>query len=302
MLRAVLRLALLAGLAAVCGGGVTPAVAQVVPWLDSVVDGGLSRDASVQREPARPRSTHASATRHRPGRAAEPLPVPAAIDYQPEIDDGDGLLAFLPEAVNTFFATFVGAATDGAVRTGTTWVGQVSQQGGLLVVGGTARDDNGWGASGLTLDATGQSFLNITAQRDAGNLAPTLFIQFEDIRLRTKVVSVSTALFAFGSPTLVQVPLEGWTIDFGPSQIVSWSLGGGGLGTVDFRMTFDSLGFSATAIPERGDDRRRGCGAQRACGRAAVPTRAEHAARVGSGRRQRGHTAAVTARVGLPQR
>jgi hypothetical protein len=31
---------------------------------------------------------------------------------------------------------------------------------------------------------------------------------------------------------------------------VSWSLGGGGLGTVDFRMSFDSLGFTATAIPE----------------------------------------------------
>ncbi len=77
-----------------------------------------------------------------------------------------------------------------------------------------------------------------------------MFIQFEDLSLRTKIVSVSASQFAVGTMTLVQVPLTGWTIDFGPSQIVSWSLGGGSVGTTDFRMTFDSLSLTATAIPE----------------------------------------------------
>ena len=94
------------------------------------------------------------------------------------------------------------------------------------------------------------TYLNITAQRDAGHAAPTLFIQFEDLSLRTKVISVSTSQFAVGTLTLVQVPLTGWTIDFGPSQLASWSLGGGNVGTTDFRMTFDALALTATAIPE----------------------------------------------------
>jgi len=46
------------------------------------------------------------------------------------------------------------------------------------------------------------------------------------------------------------MPLTGWTLDFGPSRIVSWSLGGGSVGSTDFRMTFGQLGFAATAIPE----------------------------------------------------
>jgi hypothetical protein len=248
MLRVVRRSALLAGLALVAAGLVPPAAAQVVPYLEPLWTAGADPRPLRDSPPARPPAAGPRVARSAP--VAEELPPAPVIEVSADVRGESRVLESLPDVVSNLFAVFGGAAGDGAVRSGTTWVGQVTQQSGMIAVGGTARDDNGWGASGLALDATGQTFLNITAQRDAGNLAPTLFIQFEDLSLRTKVVSVSTSLFAFGSPTLVQVPLNGWTIDFGPSQIVSWSLGGGGLGTVDFRMSFDSLGFTATAIPE----------------------------------------------------
>jgi hypothetical protein len=44
--------------------------------------------------------------------------------------------------------------------------------------------------------------------------------------------------------------LAAWTVDFGPTHITGWSLGGGGLGTENFRMTFDTLAFTTSAIPE----------------------------------------------------
>ena len=101
------------------------------------------------------------------------------------------------------------------------------------------------------LNAAPYTYLNITAQRDAGHLAPTLFLQFEDRTLRTAVFSVSTSLFAVGTPTTVQIPLGNWTINFGANDISGWSLGGGSVGTVPLRMTFDEITFTASAIPER---------------------------------------------------
>jgi hypothetical protein len=101
------------------------------------------------------------------------------------------------------------------------------------------------------LNAAPYTHLNITAQRDAGHLARTLFLQFEDRTLRTAVFSVSTSLFAVGTPTTVQIPLGNWTINFGANDISGWSLGGGSVGTVPLRMTFDEITFTASAIPER---------------------------------------------------
>ena len=98
------------------------------------------------------------------------------------------------------------------------------------------------------------TYLAITAQRDTGNLAPTLFFQFEDQNIRTRVLSLSTSLFAIGTPTTVHVALPSWTIDFGSNALSGWSLGGGGVSssdtTVAFRMTFDQIAFTTSAIPE----------------------------------------------------
>ena len=139
-----------------------------------------------------------------------------------------------------------GSAT-GAVRTGTTWIGSTTQNPTTLTVGGTARDDNGWGATGLTLNATGMNFITVTAQRDAGHAAGTFAIQFEDRNLNTQIFSVAASAFAIGSLTAVQIPITAWTGGFSSTQITGWSIGGGGVGTTPFRMTFDQLALNATA-------------------------------------------------------
>ena len=148
--------------------------------------------------------------------------------------------------------TFDLATVSGSVRPSTTWVGQVTQNATSITVGGTAKNDNGWGASSLDLDAAGMLFLNVTAQRDAGHGTKTLFLQFEDraASTHTHVVSIDAALFAFGTPTLVQVPLGPFSSEFVVGSIGAWSIGGGGLGTLDFRMTLEHLELTASAIPE----------------------------------------------------
>ncbi|MEY2879243.1 MAG: hypothetical protein RLZZ15_1623 [Verrucomicrobiota bacterium] len=152
-------------------------------------------------------------------------------------------------AQTLLLSAFDGTPAAGAVRAGTSWVGNTTQNAGTLAVGGNARDDNGWGATGLALNATGLGFLTVTAQRDAGNAAATLAIQFEDRNLNTQVFSVSTAAFAVGTLTTVQIPITGWSGGFSATQIAGWSIGGGGVGTTAFRMTFDNLAFNATATP-----------------------------------------------------
>ncbi len=144
---------------------------------------------------------------------------------------------------------FNGSPPGGSVRPGTTWVGNVTPNASTLTVGRSAKDDNGWGVTGLTLNAAQMSFVTISAQRDAGNAAPSLVVQFEDRSLATHTVAVSTAAFATGTLTAVQLPIGAWPAGFDATQIVGWSIGGGAPGLVDFRMTFDSLGLSAGAVP-----------------------------------------------------
>jgi hypothetical protein len=201
------------------------------PWLHpaSRVDVRARREKILHR---RPHSPHARRRPHAPAQLARRAPDLPSL-----------------HRASLLLTTF--APTDpGATRTGTTWVGQVTQNATTLTVAGTAADDNGWGASGLSLNAASYTSLTLTAQRDAGNATPTLFLQFEDRSSRTKIISLSTSLFALGTPTTVQVPLSRWTIDFGPSDLAAWSIGGGSVGTVAFRMTFDEISFGTSAIPE----------------------------------------------------
>jgi hypothetical protein len=58
--------------------------------------------------------------------------------------------------------TFNAGATTGAVRTGTSWVGNTTQNSTTLTVGGGARADSGEGATGLSLNATGMNVLTGT--------------------------------------------------------------------------------------------------------------------------------------------
>ena len=139
-----------------------------------------------------------------------------------------------------------GSAT-GSPRPGTTWVGNVTANAGTVTVGGAARDDNGWGATGLNINATGLNFLSIVAQRDPGHAGTSVVLQLEDRNLNTQVFSVSASAFAIGSLTEVQVPLSGWSTGFDRTAITGWTLGGGSVGTAAFRMTFDRIALSATA-------------------------------------------------------
>jgi len=141
--------------------------------------------------------------------------------------------------------TFDTGSATGSPRTGTSWVGQVTQNPTSITVGGTATDVNGWGATGLTLNATGMNFLTITAQRNPASTAAIFALQFEDRSLVTRVVSVNAAAFAVATPTKVQIPLPTSPAGFSLSQIVSWSLGGGDLGTALWSMTVDLLSLDS---------------------------------------------------------
>jgi len=147
-------------------------------------------------------------------------------------------------------STFGGEPGGGSIRPGSTWVGNVTPGAGYITIGGNARDDNGWGATGLNLNLTGMNTLTITAQRDPGHATSSLFLQIDARDLTAHYFAVSSSLFAVGTPTQVQIVIGVWSSDFDFTQITSWSIGGGGLGVDNFRMTLSEVGFSASAIPE----------------------------------------------------
>lgn len=148
--------------------------------------------------------------------------------------------------------SFAQPGAQGGVLPFSSWapVGNVSRLANTIVVAGTARDDNGWGASGLSVDARAMSYVTIVAQNNAGNLAGSLVFQLEDVALRTFTVAVPTAQFALGVMTAVQVPLGAWPAagNFDASRISGWTLGGGTVGLVAFRMTLDHITLNPTAV------------------------------------------------------
>ena len=153
-------------------------------------------------------------------------------------------LGVIPASAQTIIIdTFNSGATTGSIRAGSSWVGNVTQNATSITIGGTATDVNGWGATGLSLNATGMNFLTVTAHRDPGNAASKFAVQFEDQAVNTHVISVPTSAFAVGTPTQVQVPLPATSGGFSTSQIGSWSLGGGGLGLELLRLTLEALSF-----------------------------------------------------------
>ena len=148
--------------------------------------------------------------------------------------------------------SFAQAGAQGAVLPSSSWAtaGNVLRLPDAIVVTGTARDDNGWGASGLNVDARAMNFVTIVAQRDAGNVAGSLVLQLEDAALRTHTVALATSQFALGAMTAVQFPLGTWpaAADFDASRITGWTLGGGTVGLVAFRMTLDQVALSPSAV------------------------------------------------------
>ena len=147
--------------------------------------------------------------------------------------------------------TVTGAPVAGSIPT--SWVGQVTQNSQSITVGGTARDDNGWGATGLSLNLSGLNYVRITAQRDAGNLNQSVALQLvNNDTLDTLIVSVASSAFVLGSMTQVQIPIAALLGSFDLSNIGDWSFGGGALPTTAFRMTIDHLAMSNALLPLTG--------------------------------------------------
>lgn len=157
--------------------------------------------------------------------------------------------ALLAPAADLTVENFNNPGATGAVIAGSSWVNNVTRTPEAIVVAGNARDDNGWGAIGQSINATGMNFVTIFGQRNAGNIAPSIVLQFEDDQLRTHTLSVSSSSFAVGTITPVQLPLGTSTNGFNFAQIAGWNIGGGTPppGTSALRMTFDHLTLSPTA-------------------------------------------------------
>lgn len=158
-------------------------------------------------------------------------------------------LAGAVRAQTVVLDTFDAAGGTGAVRPGTSWVGNVTQNATSITVAGGARSDNGWGAIGQSVDASALNYVTLVAQRDTGHTAPALVLQLEDLELDTLIITIDASLFALGALTNVTVPFPVPPTAFNIARITGWSLGGGTTGLTDFRMTFGNLALSATPPP-----------------------------------------------------
>ncbi|MBI3886739.1 MAG: PEP-CTERM sorting domain-containing protein [Opitutae bacterium] len=128
-------------------------------------------------------------------------------------------------------------------------VGRVIQNADSITVGAGALDDQGWGVSNISVNATGTLVFQLTAQLSAlpANLAPSLVLQLIDTNLNTAVASVSTSLFSTSSLTTVNSGAFQLSGSFDFSQITGWTFGGGTTGINALNITFDNL---ALAVPE----------------------------------------------------
>lgn len=161
--------------------------------------------------------------------------------------------AKLPAQTIFTLETFNQGSLSGGVISGSTWVGQVATQNNgdtTITVGGSARDDNGWGASNVSISATGALVFQVTALLSPSNVAPNFLLQLQDANVNTVAATVSTSLFNTSTFTTVNsgpfLQVLGSGFDFG--NITAWTFGGGNPGAGNLlNVTFDNL---ALAVPE----------------------------------------------------
>jgi hypothetical protein len=145
--------------------------------------------------------------------------------------------------LENFSAT--GAA--GAVRPESTWVGNLQRAPDVIVVGGAAKDDNGWGGTEAGLDLSAMRYVTITAQRNSGHESPFVVLELRDSNLNPHVVSVASAQFSTAASSPVEISLGSWAGGFNPARVREWSIGGGTIGLLPFKMSLDGISFSASS-------------------------------------------------------
>lgn len=144
---------------------------------------------------------------------------------------------------------FSSVGAKGAVRNGTSWVGNVQRNSDLIVVSGTAKDDNGWGGSTSNLDLSTMRYVTVIGQRNSGHEGAAVVLELLDANLVSHVVSAAANQFSASAPTAVEIPLGTWSAGFDATRVREWSIGGGTPGLVAFRMNLDQITFTATSSP-----------------------------------------------------
>ena len=157
------------------------------------------------------------------------------------------LLAGLALGQSVELENFSATGAVGAVRPESTWVGNVQRDPNVIVVGGTAKDDNGWGGSSSGLNISAMRYVTISAQRNPGHESPFVVLELLDANLVPHVVSVSSAQFSASAALPVEIALGSWAAGFNPAQVRGWSVGGGTIGLLPFRMSLDGITFSAAS-------------------------------------------------------
>jgi hypothetical protein len=94
------------------------------------------------------------------------------------------------------------------------------------------------------------NFIAITGQIDVGNSSPSFVVEFDDVNLNSAVFHTSMSNFQIGVMSTVNIAIGSWGNGFDYTNIVSWSIGGGSIGTIPFRMTLDNLELSSTALSQ----------------------------------------------------
>jgi hypothetical protein len=139
----------------------------------------------------------------------------------------------------------------GRVISGSSWEQGVQRLPASLILGEGVRDDNGWQADGLNLDATGMSSVAITGRRLPGNAATSFVVEFQDANLNTALFSAPMASFSAAGVSTIHIPIRAWSPGFDYARIVSWSVGGGSPppGAAPLRLELVSLELSPGGGP-----------------------------------------------------
>jgi hypothetical protein len=129
-----------------------------------------------------------------------------------------------------------------------TWIGQATVSNGIVTIGGSATQINGWSET-QAINATGMNFLAITAKIESGNATYSLTFVFNDSNLNSYSVTTLASNFSSSFYTTVYVPVS-WTGGIDKAQITDWNMGGGGVGSNAFAWSFDNVALVVSAVPE----------------------------------------------------